>query len=164
MPSTKKEIFCSEVDRFAKELYNAAFCVLKNDADSQDAVQNTLMLAYEHLNCLRNTDKLRPWLMRILLNECYKIIRQHKRNESVDIDSVEIPEIQDFHDCDDSGILRLVRSLRVNYRDVIILYYYEGMSVKEISAALDITEANVKKRLSRGRNKLRALIAGEHFP
>ena len=119
MPSTKKEIFCSEVDRFAKELYNAAFCVLKNDADSQDAVQNTLMLAYEHLNCLRNTDKLRPWLMRILLNECYKIIRQHKRNESVDIDSVEIPEIQDFHDCDDSGILRLVRSLRVNYRDVL---------------------------------------------
>ena len=64
---------------------------------------------------------------------------------------------------EDDEIFSYVYNLPLQYKDVIILYYYESYSVDEISKILKISQANVKKRLERGRNILKTKISEDKY-
>ena len=76
----KKEEFIEEVRAAEEMLYHTALSVLRNEADTADAVQKALLKAYENLPSLREDRYFRSWLVRILLNECYKIQRHQKKS------------------------------------------------------------------------------------
>ena len=73
-----KEIFSAEVLKAEKSLYHIAKSILTNDEDCADAMQNAILHAYEKLHTLRKEAYFKTWLTRILINECYQIIRSKK--------------------------------------------------------------------------------------
>ena len=75
----KKEEFIEEVRAVEEMLYHTALSVLRNETDTADAVQEALLKAYENLPSLREERYFRSWLVRILLNECYRIQRHQKK-------------------------------------------------------------------------------------
>lgn len=137
-----------------KEMYVLAYSILKNQADVQDAVSECIVRAFENRTSLRKRTSARSWLMKILINVSRSAIT--KRQKVVlfaDPEQYEQePETAEDH------LWSVILELPENVRVVMVLYYYEGFSVREISTLLDIPEGTTKTRLSSGRKQLEKWI------
>ncbi|MBN2946753.1 MAG: sigma-70 family RNA polymerase sigma factor, partial [Blautia sp.] len=96
----------------------------------------------------------KTWLMRILINECYTILRKTSKVISLD-EMCETTEIAADEKTDYSELYKAVGSLKEDLRMPVILYYIENFNIREIAQIMDITEGAVQKRLARAREKLR---------
>ena len=157
----KTRWFCSQVSMLKDNMYALAIGILKNKADAEDAIQNTLLSAYEHLDDLRLLGKVKPWILKILVRECYDIAGRRRRY----VDLSEIPETAaPAEDMDAKhSVWSAVSRLQATYREVIILFYYEDLSTREIAGILNISEESVRQRLSRARAALSLLLNKEDF-
>ena len=153
--------FCSQVSMLKNHMYALAIGILKNEADAEDAIQNALLSAYVHLDDLRFLGSVKPWILKILARECYNVI--NRRQYHVDLN--EIPQTAaPTEDLDTKNSLwAAVSRLQTSHREVIILYYYEDLSTKEIARILNISQESVRQRLSRARAALRILLDKEDF-
>ena len=137
-----------------KEMYVLAYSILKNQADAQDAVSECIVRAFENRTSLRKRTSARSWLIKILINVSRSAIT--KRQKVVlfaDPEQYEQePETAEDH------LWSVILELPENVRVVMVLYYYEGFSVREISTLLDIPEGTTKTRLSSGRKQLEKWI------
>ena len=133
-----------------KEMYVLACSILKNQADAQDAVSECIVRAFENRTSLKKRTSARSWLMKILINVSRSAIT--KRQKVVlfaDPEQYEQePETAEDH------LWSVILELPENVCVVMVLYYYEGFSVREISTLLDIPEGTTKTRLSSGRKQL----------
>ena len=149
--------FTDQIKENEKAMYRLAVGLLGNPEDAADAAQEAILTAYQKLPSLRRKESFRPWLMRILTNECYGILRKRKKVISLD----EIAELPARPGGEEHlQLWQAVCSLNQQLRAVVVLYYYDGFSGREIGTILGITEANVKTRLSRARRHLRILLEG----
>lgn len=153
-----KEQFTAEVLGAEKSLYHIAWSILGNDEDCADAMQNAILKAFEKLQTLRREEFFRTWITRILMNECYSMIRSKKVQVPYEDYFAEQVQTQEKSD---SGVVEAVKELESKYRIPIVMYYVEGFSVREISRTLQISEGAVKTRLYRGRNLIKASMTGE---
>lgn len=133
-------------------MYHVAKTLLRNDADCSDAIQEAIVKAFSKVHTLRSDSLGKTWLIRILINECYAIMRREKRLISQEGISIKETE-QDAEDYSDlyEALLRLPKESRL----CITLHYIEGYSVKEIAAIVKLSESGVKSRLARARIWLR---------
>ena len=150
--------FAQQVRACEPGMYRLAMSLLCNQEDAADAAQEAICTAYQKLHTLRNRDRFRPWLLRILTNECYTILRQRQR--FVESDAIPEPETPG-PEAADPTLWQTVSDLNEQLRSVVVLYYYEGFQVREIASILGISEANVKTRLSRARRRLRDMLEGD---
>ena len=155
-----KDTFSTLVIQNQETLFHTAKAILRSDEDAEDAVQEAVCAAFERRESLREADKFRPWLLRILVNKCYDTCR--RRRPTVDLEDVAdyLPAKSQDH-TERLTLWQAVMALSGDLRAVVTLFYYDGLSIREISGALGISEAAVKTRLSRGRAKLRQLLDEE---
>lgn len=133
-------------------LYHVAKTLLYNDADCADAIQEAIVKAFTNLDTLRKDSYAKTWLVRIVINECYVIMRKQKNIVSIeDYQGLEAVWTEDYSD-----LYEAVSRLSKETRLCVALYYLEGYSIKETAKMLDMTESAVKNRLSRARAKLRS--------
>lgn len=144
------------IPEFQDNLYGAAYSVLQNAADAQDAVQMTF-IRY-HLSDLQFEDRehIRSWLFRVVLNQAKDIRRSFWRRNRTSLDQLENTFV--FEDRKEQDLFEEVSRLPARYRVVLQLYYFEDYKVKEIAQILEISESNVKKRLSRARDRLKEVL------
>lgn len=145
-----RETFTRLVLESEQTLYRISMSMLRNEKDCEDAVQSAILCAFEKLGTLKKQEYFKTWLVRILINECNKQLKRKSRALPVEETAAVSP------DGSEALELRLaVESLPEKFRQVIVLYYIEEFSVKEIKLILKIPEGTVKSRLS----KARALLA-----
>lgn len=156
MEQERRGWFVQQVKENELSMYHLSMSILCNQEDAADAAQEAICTAYKKLDTLRDESKFKAWILRILVNECYEILRDKRRYMQVDV----LPEVETFDVYQDepSALWQAVCDLNEDMRAVVVLYYYEGFSVKEISAVLKISEANAKTRLSRARKRLKAML------
>lgn len=135
-------------------MYRIAASILQNDEDVADAVQETLLICWEKIGTLKNDTFFKTWLIRILINQSNDILR--KRKHTVPLDEVGELFVTDSYD--NNEWKEITGLLDEKYRTVIELFYVEELSTREISKVMDISEANVRIRLSRGRKQLEKAI------
>ena len=136
-------------------MYRVAFSVLKNDDEIYDAISNTTVIVFEKIENLKKEEFFKTWLMRILINECYKIYNQNKKIVYLENCSQETLEKMQYSDkYSDIDMKNLGKDLK----EITILYYFEDFSVKEIGEILDIPVGTVKSRLSRAREDLKKVL------
>lgn len=152
-----KETFCTQVIRYQESMFHTAKAILKNDQDAEDAVQEAICAAFAGREVLRDVGRFKPWILRILVNKCYDVYR--KRKPTVDLEDVaeQLPAAG-TDPTEGMTLWQAVMSLSGDLRAAVTLFYYDGLSVREIGGVLDISEAAVKARLSRGRARLRQLL------
>ena len=130
-----------------RQLYSTAKTILFSDYDCADAIQETIVKAFSNVGTLKNDNYARTWLIRILINECYSLVR---KSSLADRQEPESEKTKNY-----SELYTAVNSLKEELRLPVILYYIEDFSVKEIAQILEISEGAVQKRLARARGKLR---------
>ena len=147
-----KEIFTQKVLEAETTLYRIAKTILIRESDCEDAVQEAILLAYEKRNTLKEEKYFKTWLVRILMNECYKI--QRKKNKVVSYeDYVDTEKPQP--ESDYSELYEALQNLPEKIRITIVIYYIEGYSVEEVKDLLRIPAGTVKSRLAKGRKLLK---------
>lgn len=145
-----RETFTDLILQSEPTLYRVSMSILKNEKDCEDAVQTAILTAYEKLSTLKHEEYFKTWLVRILINVCNKQLKSAGRSaEYIDANTP----------CSNSETSTEIRiaidSLPVKIRQVVVLYYIEQFSVKEIKQSLKIPEGTVKSRLSKGRALLK---------
>jgi len=135
-----------------QSMYRVAFSILKTEEEISDAVSNTVVIVFEKIQTLRNEEFFKTWLTRILINECYKICKQNKKIIYLENCNQETLSYNDTYT--DFEVRNMVKQLDKDLKEIVVLYYFEDFSVKEISKIVKIPEGTVKSRLSRARNEL----------
>lgn len=135
-------------------MYRLALSILKNNHDAEDALSEAIIKAYENLAGLRSKDKFKPWIMTILVNVAKNMIAKNSRMQLIDDVTIIKEEAIEF----ENDIWDSVRSLGEQHMQIVILYYYDGFSTREIAKILQVSEGTVKSRLSRARQHLKQLL------
>lgn len=155
MSAIDNETFADLVREYTPNLYRLALGILHNREDAEDAVSESVLKAYEKIHTLKNPNSFRAWIMQIAANEAKRIYQQNKRSAPMENVEGYMPEFRDeYHELWDA-----VMKLDISYREVTILYFYEQLSIKEISKILHIPEGTVKSRLYRGKQQLKSCFA-----
>ena len=162
-PVKTKAWFSSQVVRNQAAMFRLARSILPTDEDAEDAVQEAICSAYAKLDSLRDPERFRGWLLRILANQCYSECR--KNRPTVDLSAVEDVLPAAGMDCTERMTLwQAVEQLPPDLRAAITLFYYEDCSIRQISGVLGLSQAAVKTRLHRGRVRLKQILNEEEPP
>ena len=148
-----KEEFTRLVLESEETLYKVSMSMLRNEKDCEDAVQTAILTSYEKLNTLKNEEYFKTWIVRILINTCNKQLNSRKK--IVDIKDYQNTTQTSNFSPEELEVRLAVEKLPLKIRQVVVLYYTEGFSVKDIKSILKIPEGTVKSRLSKGRELLK---------
>ncbi len=144
------DAFTLLMDMQMQGMYKVAWCILQKDEDVADAIQETILTCWEKLATLKENKYFKTWMTRILINNCYAIIKQNHKIAYMD----ELPEIPTGFDTQHSEWEEALSVLNENYRVVVILFYSQGFRTKEIAKILGIPDSTVRTRLARARVQL----------
>lgn len=140
-------------------MYRVAFGILKNEDEIYDAISNTTVIVFEKIETLKKEEFFKTWLIRILINECYKIYNQNKKIVYLENCTPETLENMQYSDTySDVDMKEVIKNLSKDLKEVVVLYYFENFSVKEIEEILEIPMGTVKSRLSRAREDLKKVL------
>jgi len=141
--------------------------ITRDPERAKDAVQETLARAWRDLPGLRDPDRFDAWLRRLLVHACMDELRGVRRRaiEVVLID-VHHPTTPDTSAtlADRDALERAFRRLDPEQRSLVVLYYYDGLSLGEAASAVGIPEGTAKSRLARARDTLRATLDADARP
>jgi len=143
-------------------LYAYAYRLAGSAADAEDLTQQTYLIAQQKISQLRDGRKVRQWLFRVLRNGFIRS-RQKKRPASASDLDVEIGQFAAAIDLDnlDSELLQnAIRELPDDYKIVVMMFYFDQLSYKEIAAELDSPIGTVMSRLARAKSALRNKLSG----
>ncbi len=132
----------------ARAMFRAARSVLDSDAQAEDAVGEAILTAWQKLDSLRDPNAARTWLVRLAVNKAIDERRRTSRLTSTEeLLELAAPERA-------ASPWEAVCALPPDRRTAVVLYYYEGMKVREIARVLNISVGTVKSRLARARREL----------
>ena len=150
------EVFAQKIVEMQPTLYRISYSLLQQPHDRDDAVQECIRKAWERQSRLREDYAMKAWVSRILINECYNILRRSQREKPAQ----ELPEPKrptDAHPVLHDAVLCLSDKLRLP----VVLHYMEGYELTEIAGILHVPVGTVKTRLMRARKLLRELLEEE---
>ncbi len=150
------------VDKYKAGIYAYVYTELRNFHDAQDVTQEVFLQAYRGLRSLKRWESFSFWLYRIAHNLCRKWVRTQSRrpdSEFIEDQEPETLEVSSLNSHRESQIRQSLQevldSLPDTYREVLMLHYFGGMSIKEIARAIGVSPGAIGMRLSRARAQLK---------
>ncbi len=155
------ERFIQLVEQYQAVLLRTCYVTLKDYALAEDAVQETFLKAYQAMDGYRGDCSERTWLMRIAMNTC----RDFKRRawfRYIDrrVTPEELPEALVAYEQKDDETIQSMMRLPYRDREVLLLYFYQDMTLREIAQSLGISVGAAHGRLEQAKKKLRAELKG----
>lgn len=149
-------------------LYLLAYSYMKNEADSLDVIQETSFRACQKINSLNQEEYFLTWIKRIVINECNRLLAKKQREQAQQTSENQLNDLADPKDItnqriESSELLIYIQQLDQKYEEVLLLFYYNDLSIKEISQFLNKSENTVKTRLSRGRSALKTSLETANY-
>ena len=142
---------------FHEVLYRYAYRLSGSTSDAEDLTQQVFLTAQQKLGQLREADCVRSWLFTVLRNCYFKGYRRHTAllasNLDLDIDSIPAKAIDD--EIDGELLQQAINELADEFKLVVVLFYFEQRSYREIAELLAIPTGTVMSRLSRAKSHLR---------
>jgi RNA polymerase sigma-70 factor (ECF subfamily) len=150
-----------------EELYRYAYRLAGNQPDAEDLVQQTFLVAQQKLGQVRDASCTRSWLYTVLRNHFLKGLRKQQRmaagSGEIDFDSLP-EEVPDELEVDSELLQGALDELPDEYRTVVVMFYFEDCSYKDIASQLEIAIGTVMSRLWRAKRHLRARLAPPETP
>ena len=169
------DLFYELIRPYERRVYSAAFAILRNTADAEDAAQEAILKAFKHIRQFREEARFSTWLIQIAVNEA----RMRRRKDHADLmepiadrpDESGVYTPRDFADWREipsealerkeirEKLAEALASLGEIYREVFVLRDMQHLSIEETAETLGISTASAKTRLLRARLMLRDLLA-----
>jgi len=162
----KKEVLEMWIDTYTQRLVRLAYTYVQDWPKAEDCVQDAFIKAYRSMERLENKEGPFPWLARIVINECKSSFRKSWREVISDF----LPESRQesteeiyIRNIQEEEIHNAVYNLPKHYSIPIILFYFEELSIRQISQILNLNIGTVKSRLARGRKLLSTKIKEDGY-
>ena len=159
--------FTALAEASANRLYAVATLILRDPDRAQDAVQDSLVLAWRDVRGLRDPEAWDGWLHRILVRTCYSEGRRQRRRQRIDHAVAWLPAAVDDPTADVENrdqIERGFQRLSVEERAVLVLHFHADLPGRDIAVALGISELAARSRLHRAIKSLRAALEADARP
>ena len=172
--------FSAMYERYRQTAMRTAWLLCHNLADSEDIVQETFVQCYFHIQELKDESRFRPWMLKCLVRTGWKLMKKQKKEmpeEQMELHLERERYLESTFSGKTSGepleeaiarefsgeLTKAVRRLSEKHRLVIVLYYYDELSVHEIAKITGCLEGTVKSRLHFARRQLKKMLsdAGE---
>lgn len=155
----KEKSFDSEyikvlVDKYSNMIFRICYGVLCNRDDAEDALQDTFLKYLTKAPAFQNDEHEKAWLIRVATNISKNMSIVRHRRKTLDADELVDMGVTD----EDRYVFEAISELPVKFKIVMMLYYIEGYSVKEVSNLISVSEDAVRKRLQKGRELLKLKI------
>lgn len=159
-----KDVMIDEMmNRYGQEVLQLVFSYVNNRSIAEDLTQDIFVKCYKGLHTYRGKSKLRTWLWRIAINHCKDFLKSwynknvvitedEPLNNTTKKEMVEQTVIQ--READDE-LISAIMMLPIKYREVIYLFYYEELPIKEIAVLTEVGDNTVKTRLKRAKELLK---------
>lgn len=162
--SGNKEAFTHLMILLEDDLYKIAKIRLKNDDDILEVVQETTISAFKSIKKLKEIKYFKTWLIRILISKSNDICRKNKRNSLIisldevneNVRSPVYPNLEDTDTLLDFSFM--CKNLKDDDRLIIILYYMEKFTDKEIGNILKLKESTVTTKRTRAKQKIKKIL------
>jgi len=155
------------IEEYSKELTRLCYMILKDVHLAEEAAWDTLYKAYKNYNSFRRESSEKTWISQIAINVCRSYMRKASFKELVSSNYISLAYVSE-DDCtseftseDSIVLLNAVYSLSERYKEVILLRYYQQMTVSEIAKFLNEKENTISVRLKRGHEKLNEMLKEE---
>lgn len=157
------------VDRYKHMVYTLAFRIVKNKEDAEEAAQDTFVKVYNRLSQFKGDSKFSTWVYKIAYHGSLDVLKKRKRNvETLEIGTfkekgsgVSAYGGQDIDALERQRVIKhAIEKLPPEDSSMITLFYYEELSLEEISKIMDISVNTLKVRLFRSRKRLAELLKG----
>ena len=147
-----EKILIDQYERF----YRLAYSYVHNEADALDVVQESACKAITQCKNLKDTEKLLPWLCRIVVNTSLDLPRSQVKEQPTE----ELPETATVDKYEEFDLKEALNRLEPKNCTIIILRYFEDMKIEDIALVVDENVNTVKARLYRSLKKLRVQLDG----
>ena len=172
--SSDRHAFGELTTRYANSILNRVFKIVRNRADAEDVVQETMIKAHTHFKDFRGTCRFSTWLTKIAINSALMLLRRRRTRSEVSFDPRGNEDrTWEIWDCPDSSpdpeqvyakcqaldlLSRAITRLPPAYRSVMTQYHYQEQPLKDVADSLGITVASAKSRLLRARLTIRSAL------
>lgn len=151
LEKTFEEMITTEKNSF----YKLAYMYVKNSSDALDILQESILKAYKNLHTVKDIDLLDRWLKRIIVNSAIDYIR--KNSKLVLMDETQLIEAPHY-DREYEDLYEAVDTLSPELKSIIVLKYFQGYTIDEVSEILEICASQVKNKLHKALKLLRIEI------
>ena len=155
--------FAELIDMYKAPIYKTAKAILKDEDDVCDVLQDVALSIYKNIKNLKNEKYLKTWIVRITINKSYDIIAKRKLNDEkiakVKMETNEIHMGFEKDIIEKTDLEKALDLLDEELKITTVLYYYDDLSVSEISDILNIPKGTVKSRIFRAREKLYEILS-----
>lgn len=160
------EITEDVVKHYSDMVMRIALTKTQSSHDAEDIFQEVFLKLVMNEKHFESEEHRKAWIIRVTINCCNSHFTAPWNKNISSFDDVLENQLSDENSDEMSleeknSIYSSILKLPQNMKEVVLLYYYEDMSIKEISALLGTNEVNIKKRLSRARQKLKLELEGE---
>lgn len=152
------------------DLYRIAFSKTGNKEDSLDAIQETMIITYKNMNNLNSKSSIKYWIIKVLINECYKILNKKNKTNIISMQNYEFYEnvqsdnLSSINELESSIEFReLLQCLNDKEKVIMILYYENSYTTKEISNIMKIKENTIKSIIKRSKEKIKNNLKGDSY-
>lgn len=159
-----KEAFYAIIEPIQERLYKTAFVYMHNEQDALDCVYETIYKAFISIKNLKSPNYFCTWITKILINTCNDKLEENKEIELLNKNSPERainPDDLQTNINENIDLMNAIKSLDETQRDVLVMRYFEDMSLNQISKERDMPLGTVKSHISRGLTALRNILRWE---
>ncbi|MBV7506748.1 sigma-70 family RNA polymerase sigma factor [Bacillus sp. sid0103] len=162
--SEDKDVMIDEImNRYGQEILQLVFSYVNNRSIAEDLTQDIFVKCYKSLHTYRGKSKLRTWLWSIAINHCKDFLKSwYNKNVVITEDEPlhnttkkEMVEQTVIQRQEDDQLISAIMMLPIKYREVIYLFYYEELPIKEIAVLTEVGTNTVKTRLRRAKELLK---------
>lgn len=152
----RENIFEEYIKDNKEKLFKIAYIYLKNKDDAMDVIHESIVKAYGKLSNIKDLGSLDNWFMRVLINTSIDYIRKNSKTILMEDNDMEVLVNRSKEEGD--GFSLLIENLDEELRLIIILKYFHGYKIREISEMLNLKESQVKNKIHKALNLLRKEI------
>ncbi|GKU82199.1 sigma-70 family RNA polymerase sigma factor [Niallia sp. NCCP-28] len=155
-------VFGEIVEKYGQDMLQLTFSYVNNKALAEDLTQDIFVKCYKSLHTYKRNSSLKTWLWRIAINHCKDYLKSwynknvvEMQNEGSLTSNGEMVEDVIIQREEEERLVSFVMKLPVKYREVIYLYYFEELTIKEISLIIHVNENTIKTRMKKAKALLK---------
>lgn len=161
----KEEAYYDLVNLYGNRLLKTIYLIVKSEKEAEDIVQETFIRVFKYINNFKGTSSIYTWIYRIAHNVTMDFLKSS-------IPTIPYEDYLESYDgMEDSVILNMevddiklaLDDLKIIYKEALVLFYFDDLSIREISQILDEKEGTIRSRLSRGRLELKKFLVKEEI-
>lgn len=158
-------------DRYVEMIYAKCITMAQNKETAKDLTHDIIIKILINLHSYRSEASFKSWIISITYHHCLNYFRKEKQFGMEELEANESKLAANELDLENKILLdlqlsqleKLIKQIRANYRMILLMYYQDGMSIKQIAKVLNIGESAAKMRLKRSRDQLAILFKASSY-